>query len=148
MLRKGLTSSKNLTCGWKGGGAPPQTLKASESGTGSQRCRRRPCLLPVRWALGLRLISLTTERQASSLINLMLTGPGRMCVILFSLQPASRDAIVLALKLWLTSANSLRSHRSLSLVYTSESSHISSVGWALLCPLSLLCCPQDRGEVE
>lgn len=71
-----------------------------------------------------------------------------MCVILFSLQLASRDAIVLALKLWLTSANSLRSHRSLSLVCSSESSCISLVGWALLGPLSLLCCPQDQGEVK
>lgn len=71
-----------------------------------------------------------------------------MCVILFSLQLASRDAIVLALKLWLTSANSLRSHRSLSLVCSSESSRISLVGRALLGPLSLLCCPQDRGEVK
>lgn len=107
-----------------------------------------PVFCHVRWALGPRLISLTTERQASSLINPMRTGPGGMCVILFSLQPASRDAIVLALKLWLTLANSLHSHRSLSLVYTSESSHISSVGWALLGPLSLLCCPQGQGEVE
>ena len=38
--------------GWKGGGAPSQTLKASESGAGSQRCRRRPRLLPCEMGTG------------------------------------------------------------------------------------------------
>ena len=83
-----------------------------------------PVFRRVRWALGPQLISLTTERQASSLINPVRAGTGGICVILFSLQPASRDPIVLALKPRLPSADS---PRSLSLVCRNGSSRISSV---------------------